>query len=62
MQNNWDHFLLATGVERLTEPSPDETEDLIVELHPSDRAVELITSGEVFHALHVAALLVCLRN
>lgn len=57
LQDNWDHFVVATGVRRIQDPSPDETEDLVVELHPRGAVGDLVSSGEVFHALHVAALL-----
>ena len=56
IQNNWDHFVLAKGVRLLGEPSPDDTEDLVVELRPRESVHGLISSGEIVHALHVGAL------
>lgn len=54
--NNWDHFVVANGVERVADPAPDDTEQLVVELRPRSSIVELIRSSEIIHALHVAAL------
>jgi 8-oxo-dGTP pyrophosphatase MutT (NUDIX family) len=56
IQNNWDHFIVATDVRSLGDPSPDDTEDLVVELRPRESIHELISSGEIVHALHVGAL------
>lgn len=57
IQNNWDHFVVAEGLRKVAEPSPDSTEDIAVELHPAASVLELIRSGQIVHALHVAALL-----
>lgn len=55
--NNWNYWVLAEGVERVADPSFDEGEDLVLDLRPIPSCMDLITSGEIFHALHVGALL-----
>jgi len=57
LQDNWMHTYLATGVELLGDPEPDDGEDLQLELHPADAVRRLISEGEIIHALHVAPLL-----
>lgn len=57
LQDNWVHTYLATDVELLGDPQPDEGEVLQLELHPADAVRRLISEGEIIHALHVAPLL-----
>jgi 8-oxo-dGTP pyrophosphatase MutT (NUDIX family) len=57
LMNNELHVFLATGVEIVADPSPEEREELEVELHPRGSIGDLIESGAVFHALHVPALM-----
>lgn len=57
LMNNQLHVFLARGVKRVSEPDPDEGEDLAIELHGVDQLADLVDSGRVSHALHVPALL-----
>lgn len=50
------HTFLARDCERVHAGTPDSGEDLVVELVPWANIPELIRSGEIRHALHVAAL------
>jgi 8-oxo-dGTP pyrophosphatase MutT (NUDIX family) len=54
---NLNHWVLGEGVERLEDASPDEGEDLVLDLRPASSIRTLIDSGEIIHALHVGALL-----
>jgi 8-oxo-dGTP pyrophosphatase MutT (NUDIX family) len=54
--DNRTHFFLASGVRREAEPSPDETEDLEVELRDPREVEALIERGEIHHSLSVCAL------
>lgn len=58
LQDNWMYTYLATGVTKLGEPQPDASEDLETQLVPVDAIHRLVSEGEIFHALHVAPLLV----
>jgi 8-oxo-dGTP pyrophosphatase MutT (NUDIX family) len=60
LQNNWLHCFLATGVERIAEPAPEETEILEIELHPIAAVRGLVADGAIVHALHIAPLLAAL--
>lgn len=53
---NKQHVFLARGCERVHDGTPDGSEDLVVELVPRSAIPRLIRSGEIRHALHVAAL------
>ncbi|HVF11829.1 MAG TPA: NUDIX hydrolase [Actinomycetota bacterium] len=55
--NNWNHWVLGEGVEKVDEASPDDSEDLVLDLRPRSQIMNLISSGEIHHALHVGALL-----
>lgn len=55
--NNWNHWVIADGVEKVAEPEPDEGEDLVVVKRPASDIPEVLGSGEIYHALHVGALL-----
>jgi ADP-ribose pyrophosphatase len=58
LQNNWMYTYLATDVEKLGDPQPDSTEELETQLVTVESIHQLISEGEIFHALHVAPLLV----
>lgn len=53
---NKQHTFVARDCERIHDGRPDGSEDLVVELVPRSAIPELIRSGEIRHALHVAAL------
>jgi 8-oxo-dGTP pyrophosphatase MutT (NUDIX family) len=57
LQDNVTTTFLAEGVERLSAPRPDATEDLRVHLLKVDDALGLIDHGEMIQALHSAPLL-----
>ena len=57
LQNNMTTTYLAEGVERICEPSLDQTEDLRVHLVKVGDAAALIDSGDMIQALHAAPLL-----
>lgn len=50
------HTFIARGCERVHDGTPEGSEDLIVELVDPAEIPSLIRSGEIRHALHVAAL------
>jgi len=53
---NTSHIFLAEGVEKLGEQELESTEDIVVEVLPAGRVRQLLRDGEVFQALHAAAL------
>lgn len=53
---NWCHIFLATGVERLEGQQLDHTEDIAVQVLPRDAVREMLDSGGVAQAIHMAAL------
>lgn len=53
---NLGHCYLAEGVEKIAEPSLDETEELSVEIMTRDEVFECLTSGEICQALMAAPL------
>jgi 8-oxo-dGTP pyrophosphatase MutT (NUDIX family) len=55
-QDNLCHHFLARDVQRTHELELDPGEDIVVELLDQARAVELVHSGEINHALVVSAL------
>ena len=57
LQNNITTTFLAEGVERLSAPRPEATEDLRVHLVKMDDALGLVDRGEIIQALHTAPLL-----
>jgi 8-oxo-dGTP pyrophosphatase MutT (NUDIX family) len=57
LQNNLQHTFLATGVQRLREPSPEATEEVVAHLVPLPEARRIVLEGEMIQALHVAPLL-----
>jgi ADP-ribose diphosphatase len=56
------HSFLATGVERIGELRPDDTEFLEVVLMPLEELIETATSGGLDQAMHVATLFLALAG
>ena len=54
--SNTSHIYLAEGVEKLREQDLDATEDIEVVLLSTEQVRMLLSVGEVFQALHIAAL------
>lgn len=50
------HTFVARGCERIHDGKPEGSEDLVIELVPRSSIPDLIRSGEIRHALHIAAL------
>ena len=55
IQNNFCHSFLASGAHRADQPKLDSLEEVETVLVPLDRVPELISSGEISHALVVTA-------
>lgn len=53
---NISHIFLATGVERVAEQHLETTEDIVVHVLPAAEVLRLLRAGEMFQALHQAAL------
>lgn len=53
---NKQHTFVARGCARVHDGTPDGGEDLVIELVPRSAIPDLIRSGEIRHALHIAAL------
>ena len=51
------HCFVARGAKRTSQPSLDEFEDLVVETFRASELMQLIETGAISHAVHVAALL-----
>ncbi len=60
--NNMMHCFLARNVERVCEPSLDDTEHLDVVLLPLDDFVAMAKRGELMQALHVSSLFFALAH
>lgn len=56
IQGNRCHTFFAENVRRVSEPHPDETEDIRVVLHPVQDVPRLLREGRITHALVVAGL------
>lgn len=56
VQSNACHTFLAQDVRKVAEPAPDGAEDLAVELLSPEEVSRRVGSGEIRHALTVAAL------
>ncbi len=54
--SNLSYSFLATGLERMQEPSLDETEDLSVHLFSKEEVKAMLLNNEIPQALHAAAL------
>jgi len=53
---NTAHVFLATGVEKIAEQDLEHTEEITVQIVPPKEMLSLLQKGEVFQAIHVAAL------
>ncbi len=53
---NTSHIFLATGVERLDLQQLESTEEITVRVLPAAEVLRILRAGEVFQALHSAAL------
>ncbi len=53
---NTSHIFLATGVEPVFQQQLEMTEDIVVRVLPAAEVLRLLRAGEVFQALHAAAL------
>ena len=54
--NNITYCFLATGVEQVSAPHLEETEDIAVELLPLGEVKEILEKNGVMQAIHAAAL------
>ena len=55
--NHQAHCFVARRARRTSPQSLDEAEDLVVETFPASELMRLIETGEITHAVHIAALL-----
>lgn len=55
--NNRTHCFLAKGVERVTDPHLDPTEDLSVQIRSQDEVRQMVLSGQIIQSLMAAPLL-----
>lgn len=62
LKDNWAHLFLALGVQRSSQPDPDEHERLQVEQVPVEEVFGLVASGEIFSSSGVAAVMLALRH
>ena len=53
--NNRCHTFLARGIQKVTEPTPDQTEDIEVVLIPLTNIPKLILEGKIDHAMVITA-------
>lgn len=53
---NLSYTFLATGVEKLREQHQEATEDIHVDIFSREEVVELLESGQIIQALHLAPL------
>ena len=53
---NTSHIFLAVGVERIDNQQLESTEDIVVQVLPGREVLRILRAGEVFQALHAAAL------
>ena len=54
--SNLTHTYLASGVDRVQDPRPEDTEDLRVHLASPDEVRRILDSGGILQALHAAPL------
>jgi 8-oxo-dGTP pyrophosphatase MutT (NUDIX family) len=59
---NWTYCFLATGVEQVAEPVPEEAECVETVLMPLADVVRLASQGGLWQALHVGALFLALHT
>lgn len=62
IQDNRTHLFVARGVRPVAAPSPDEAEEITVELHPLSALPALLDNGRIRHALAVVSLERLLRS
>jgi 8-oxo-dGTP pyrophosphatase MutT (NUDIX family) len=55
IQCNVQHYVLASGCEKVAEPAPDAAEDIEVHLVPLAQMPKLIEQGKITHALVINA-------
>lgn len=55
--NNRCHTFLARGLKKVSDPKPDQTEDIEVVLIPVSEIPELILKGEIDHAIVISAFM-----
>jgi 8-oxo-dGTP pyrophosphatase MutT (NUDIX family) len=60
--SNSAHILLATHARAIRAPEPDAGEDVVVELVPWRRALDMALAGEMIHSQHVAFLFIALAQ
>ncbi len=53
---NLSYTFLATGVERLSEQHQEPTEDIHVDIFTREEVLELLQTGQIIQALHLAPL------
>lgn len=58
---NRSHCVLALDVRKVAEPHLEPGEDITVELHPWREVLARLDEGVMQQAMHVSALLLCLR-
>jgi 8-oxo-dGTP pyrophosphatase MutT (NUDIX family) len=60
--STYAHFFFARGAVRVAAQSLDSSEELEVLLVPTGELLELIESGHILHAAHIAAILLAMRR
>ena len=55
-QSNYSYTFLATGVEKIGEQHTDASEDICVHLFTRDEIRELLETGKIIQAMHLAPL------
>ena len=53
---NYGHLWVATGCERVAEPTPEEAEDLRVHTVPAADLPGMVEDGRIAHGVHAAAV------
>lgn len=53
--NNWMHFYIARGGEKVQGQELDEFEDIEVQLHSLEDLVRLVNEGSIIQSMHVTA-------
>jgi 8-oxo-dGTP pyrophosphatase MutT (NUDIX family) len=60
--NNRMHLFLATGGEKVAEPTWDEGEDIEIYLLTIEEVIELLRKGEIIQSMHVAGITLALEK
>jgi 8-oxo-dGTP pyrophosphatase MutT (NUDIX family) len=60
IQNNKMHTFLALDCKKKAEQDLDPYEDITVELHDSNKIIEMLKNGQIYHSLISASLVRCL--